>query len=60
MAADVHSKGVTWDTPNGSLAPVGYLPNSRSESPTPGLVEGTEPGETGAGEIFRCLFGQAE
>ncbi|XP_027009591.1 vacuolar fusion protein MON1 homolog A isoform X1 [Tachysurus fulvidraco] len=52
MAADVHSKGVTWDTPNGSLAPVGYLPNSRSESPTPGLVEGTEPGASQERAMF--------
>ncbi|XP_066527524.1 vacuolar fusion protein MON1 homolog A [Hoplias malabaricus] len=44
MAADVHNKGVTWDTPNGSLVPVDRLRNDRSDSPTPGLVEGTEPG----------------
>ncbi|KAI4884815.1 hypothetical protein NFI96_003262 [Prochilodus magdalenae] len=43
MAADVHNKGVTWDAPNGSLAPVDRFRNDRSESPTPGLVEGTEP-----------------
>uniref|UniRef100_A0A3B4D720 Vacuolar fusion protein MON1 homolog n=2 Tax=Pygocentrus nattereri TaxID=42514 RepID=A0A3B4D720_PYGNA len=44
MAADVHNKGVTWDTMNGSLAPVDRLRSDRSDSPTPGLVEGTEPG----------------
>lgn len=53
MAADIHSKGVTWDTPNGNLAPVEHLRNNRSESPTPGLVEGTEPGEAGRA---LCIF----
>lgn len=41
MAADVHNRKLTWEIQNGSLAPVD---NQRSESPTPGLVEGTEPG----------------
>ncbi|XP_006630748.1 vacuolar fusion protein MON1 homolog A [Lepisosteus oculatus] len=44
MAADVHNKKVAWETQNGSLAPVGKLRAERSDSPTPGLVEGTEPG----------------
>ncbi|XP_062319137.1 vacuolar fusion protein MON1 homolog A [Osmerus eperlanus] len=44
MAGEVHNKGVAWDNLNGSLTPVDRLRNERSESPTPGLVEGTEPG----------------
>ncbi|MBN3302093.1 SAND protein, partial [Amia calva] len=44
MAADVHNKKVVWEIQNGSLAPVDKLRNERSDSPTPGLVEGTEPG----------------
>uniref|UniRef100_A0A3P8ZGQ2 Vacuolar fusion protein MON1 homolog n=1 Tax=Esox lucius TaxID=8010 RepID=A0A3P8ZGQ2_ESOLU len=45
MAGDVHNKGVSWEVQqNGTLAPVDRLRNDRSESPTPGLVEGTEPG----------------
>lgn len=45
MAADVHNKGVSWEVKNGKLAPADQLQKDRSESPTPGLVEGTEPGE---------------
>ncbi|XP_062842663.1 vacuolar fusion protein MON1 homolog A [Trichomycterus rosablanca] len=52
MAAIVHSKGVTWDTPNGNLAPAERLQNERSESPTPGLVEGTEPGASQERAMF--------
>ncbi|KPP68166.1 protein SAND-like [Scleropages formosus] len=44
MAADVHNKAVPWETANGSLAPVERLRQDRCDSPTPGLVEGTEPG----------------
>ncbi|XP_072308035.1 vacuolar fusion protein MON1 homolog A [Eucyclogobius newberryi] len=33
---------VAWE--NGTLAPVGHLRSERADSPTPGLVEGTEPG----------------
>ncbi|KAL0978629.1 hypothetical protein UPYG_G00173060 [Umbra pygmaea] len=45
MAGDVHNKGVSWEVQqNGTLAPVDRLREDRSESPTPGLVEGTEPG----------------
>uniref|UniRef100_UPI00398F7F1B vacuolar fusion protein MON1 homolog A n=1 Tax=Pristiophorus japonicus TaxID=55135 RepID=UPI00398F7F1B len=43
MEADVHNKKVAWEV-NGSLAPAELQRSSRSESPTPGLVEGTEPG----------------
>uniref|UniRef100_A0A4W5LRU6 Vacuolar fusion protein MON1 homolog n=1 Tax=Hucho hucho TaxID=62062 RepID=A0A4W5LRU6_9TELE len=45
MAGDVHNRGVPWEVQqNGTLAPVDHLCNERSESPTTGLVEGTEPG----------------
>uniref|UniRef100_A0A4W5JHN5 Vacuolar fusion protein MON1 homolog n=1 Tax=Hucho hucho TaxID=62062 RepID=A0A4W5JHN5_9TELE len=45
MAVDVHNKGIPWEVQqNGTLAPVDRLRNERSESPTPGLVVGTEPG----------------
>ncbi|XP_059800590.1 vacuolar fusion protein MON1 homolog A [Hypanus sabinus] len=43
MEADVHDRKVSWEV-NGSLVPVELQRGSRSESPTPGLVEGTEPG----------------
>ncbi|KAI1890903.1 hypothetical protein AGOR_G00158390 [Albula goreensis] len=42
MEADVHKMSVPLE--NGSLAPVDRLRSERSDSPTPGLVEGTEPG----------------
>ncbi|XP_061075872.1 vacuolar fusion protein MON1 homolog A isoform X2 [Conger conger] len=42
MEADVHNNSVPLE--NGSLAPVDRLRRDRSDSPTPGLVEGTEPG----------------
>ncbi len=35
----------SWE--NGTLAPVDRLRSERADSPTPGLVEGTEPGEAG-------------
>lgn len=35
----------SWE--NGTLAPVDRLRTERADSPTPGLVEGTEPGEAG-------------
>lgn len=44
MAADVHNKGAFWEVKNGNLAPSDRLRQDRSDSPTPGLVEGTEPG----------------
>ncbi|XP_070967656.1 protein SAND-like [Oncorhynchus clarkii lewisi] len=45
MAVYVHNKGIPWEVQqNGTLAPVDRLRNERSESPTPGLVVGTEPG----------------
>lgn len=43
MAADVHKKK-SWEVPNGSLAPGDGQHAERSESPTPGLAQGTEPG----------------
>ncbi|KAG7477998.1 hypothetical protein MATL_G00075720 [Megalops atlanticus] len=42
MEADVHNTNAPVE--NGSLAPVDRLRHERSDSPTPGLVEGTEPG----------------
>ncbi|KAJ6667751.1 hypothetical protein lerEdw1_016072 [Lerista edwardsae] len=42
MAADVYKK--KGEVPNGSLAPADGPHAERSESPTPGLAEGTEPG----------------
>uniref|UniRef100_A0A674CEH5 Vacuolar fusion protein MON1 homolog n=1 Tax=Salmo trutta TaxID=8032 RepID=A0A674CEH5_SALTR len=45
MAGDVHNRGVPWEIQqNGTLAPMDRLCNERTESPTTGLVEGTEPG----------------
>ncbi|XP_041046712.1 vacuolar fusion protein MON1 homolog A [Carcharodon carcharias] len=43
MEADVHNSKVPWEV-NGSLAPAEPQVSNRSDSPTPGLVEGTEPG----------------
>ncbi|XP_051874248.1 vacuolar fusion protein MON1 homolog A [Pristis pectinata] len=43
MEADVHNRKVSWEV-NGSLVPVELQRGNRSESPTPGLLEGTEPG----------------
>lgn len=43
MAADVHKKK-GWEVPNGSLTPGDGQHTERSESPTPGLAQGTEPG----------------
>nr|XP_055040118.1 vacuolar fusion protein MON1 homolog A [Misgurnus anguillicaudatus] len=52
MAADVHNKGAVWEVKNGNLAPAERLRQDRSESPTPGLVEGTEPGAGQEGAMF--------
>ncbi|KAA0707550.1 Protein SAND [Triplophysa tibetana] len=52
MAADVHNKGASWEVKNGNLAPVDRLQKDRSDSPTPGLVEGTEPGAGQEGAMF--------
>ncbi|CAM4579973.1 vacuolar fusion protein MON1 homolog A isoform X1 [Lepidochelys kempii] len=51
MAADVHKKK-GWEVPNGSLVPTDGQPMERSESPTPGLVQGTEPGAGQEGGMF--------
>lgn len=50
MAADVYKKG--GDVPNGSLAPTDGQNAERSESPTPGLAEGTEPGASQEEAMF--------
>ncbi|XP_068171083.1 vacuolar fusion protein MON1 homolog A isoform X1 [Antennarius striatus] len=42
MDGGVQRATASWE--NGSLAPVNRLLTERSDSPTPGLVEGTEPG----------------
>lgn len=50
MAADVYKKG--GEVPNGSLAPTDGQNAERSESPTPGLAEGTEPGASQEEAMF--------
>ncbi|XP_032996465.1 vacuolar fusion protein MON1 homolog A [Lacerta agilis] len=50
MAADVHKKD--GDVPNGSLVPCDRKHAERSESPTPGLTQGTEPGAGQEGAMF--------
>ncbi|XP_037535061.1 protein SAND-like [Nematolebias whitei] len=42
MEEETPRPAVSWQ--NGSLAPVDRLRSDRADSPTPGLVEGTEPG----------------
>ncbi|XP_062977144.1 vacuolar fusion protein MON1 homolog A isoform X2 [Elgaria multicarinata webbii] len=51
MAADVYKKK-GGDALNGSLAPGDGQHAERSESPTPGLVQGTEPGAGQEGAMF--------
>ncbi|NWW69863.1 MON1A protein, partial [Climacteris rufus] len=51
MAADVHKKK-SWEVHNGSLAPGDGQHAERSESPTPGLAQGTEPGAGQEGAMF--------
>ncbi|KAG8007369.1 Protein SAND, partial [Nibea albiflora] len=41
---DGEARRVTASWENGTLAPVDRLRTERADSPTPGLVEGTEPG----------------
>lgn len=43
MEGETVKATVSWE--NGLLAPVDRLRSDRADSPTPGLVEGTEPGE---------------
>lgn len=45
MEGEAQRPGASWE--NGTLAPVDRLRCERADSPTPGLVEGTEPGEAG-------------
>ncbi|KAK2914663.1 vacuolar fusion protein MON1 homolog A [Channa argus] len=42
MDAEAQRATASWD--NGTLAPPDHLRSERADSPTPGLVEGTEPG----------------
>ncbi|TDH14368.1 hypothetical protein EPR50_G00044040 [Perca flavescens] len=42
MDGEAHKGTVSWE--DGTLAPVDHLRSERADSPTPGLVEGTEPG----------------
>ncbi|XP_043834886.1 vacuolar fusion protein MON1 homolog A isoform X1 [Dromiciops gliroides] len=51
MAADVHKKE-SWETTNGTLVPSDGQRSERSESPTPGLAQGTEPGAGQEGAMF--------
>ncbi|XP_044512878.1 vacuolar fusion protein MON1 homolog A [Gracilinanus agilis] len=51
MAADVHKKK-SWETTNGTLVPSDGQSSERSESPTPGLAQGTEPGAGQEGAMF--------
>lgn len=44
MISEGHNKKIDMEMLNGSLVPGDGLRNERSDSPTPGLVEGTEPG----------------
>lgn len=43
MDREAQRATASWE--NGTLAPVDRLRFERADSPTPGLVEGTEPGE---------------
>lgn len=45
MDGGAQRSAASWE--NGTLAPVDRLRSDRADSPTPGLVEGTEPGEAG-------------
>ncbi|XP_003762301.1 vacuolar fusion protein MON1 homolog A [Sarcophilus harrisii] len=51
MAADVHKKK-SWESTNGTLVPSDGQSSERSESPTPGLAQGTEPGAGQEGAMF--------
>lgn len=44
MDGEAQRPTVSWEN---TLAPGDHLRTDRAESPTPGLVEGTEPGEAG-------------
>ncbi|KAM4613705.1 vacuolar fusion protein MON1 homolog A isoform 1-T1 [Polymixia lowei] len=44
MDGDVQRASASWEVQNGTLAAVDRLRIERADSPTPGLVEGTEPG----------------
>lgn len=43
MDGETQRAAAAWE--NGTLAPVDRLQSDRADSPTPGLVEGTEPGK---------------
>ncbi len=45
MDGEAQRERATASWENGTLAPVDRLRSERADSPTPGLVEGTEPGE---------------
>ncbi|XP_030061279.1 vacuolar fusion protein MON1 homolog A isoform X2 [Microcaecilia unicolor] len=51
MAADVQKKK-GWEVQNGSLAPLDSLQLERSESPTPSMMQGSEPGAGQEGTMF--------
>ncbi|CAF96888.1 unnamed protein product [Tetraodon nigroviridis] len=50
MDGEAQRPSVTWE--KGSLAPVDRLRPDRADSPTPGLVEGTEPGAVQKSAFF--------
>lgn len=54
MDGEAQRTSVSWE--KATLAPVDHLRSDRAESPTPGLVEGTEPGEAGFLFISICTL----
>lgn len=44
MDGEARRSAVSWE--NGTLSPGDHLRSDRADSPTPGLVEGTEPGKS--------------
>lgn len=53
MDGEVHKAAASWE--NDTLAPMDRLRSERAESPTPGLVEGTEPGEAGSHPMLSVI-----
>ncbi|XP_056129837.1 vacuolar fusion protein MON1 homolog A [Lampris incognitus] len=52
MDGDIHQAGASWEVQNCTLAQMDHLRIERADSPTPGLVEGTEPGAGQESAIF--------
>jgi len=53
MDGEAQRATASWE--NATLAPVERLRFERAESPTPGLVEGTEPGEAEPGSTLSTV-----